>query len=201
MNVRVRIDAMSVDPNLLRPDKRGYINVQRKGKQQWLHRLIAEAALGKPLPKSTEVHHVNVTSDNYSLVVCPGRAYHKLIHARERASNACGNPNFRKCKQCGTYGDPTDMSVHPRGGGRTASYHHKGCHAMEQRVYRWRSGKSQPFGAAGLLFELLNSGNVHNMPFPGDEVDEVDPMELTERSLRAAGFVESPDSGAWIHSN
>jgi hypothetical protein len=81
---------------------------------------------------------------------------------------------------------------------RGTNIHHKGCDTMAARVYRWRRGTRKPFGAAGFLFELLNSGDVHNMPFPSDEVDAADPMELTERSLRAAGFVKSPDSGAWI---
>ncbi len=71
---------------------------------------------------------------------------------------------------------------------------------MVQRVDRWRRNESKPFGVAGLLFEMVDSGNVSSMPFPGDEATEVDPMELTERSLRAAGFVKSPTTGEWIHA-
>lgn len=52
------------------------------------HILVAEAALGKPLPPRAVVHHVNERrQDNWptNLVICQDRAYHLLLHNRMRA--------------------------------------------------------------------------------------------------------------------
>lgn len=66
-------------------DSRGYTYVYVEGKQIGEHVHIAEQALGKKLPTGAEVHHVNLLPwDNRpeNLVVCPNRAYHKLLHKR-----------------------------------------------------------------------------------------------------------------------
>jgi hypothetical protein len=91
----------------------GYVAVGLEGNKHQEHRLIVERALGKPLPAGAEIHHVNGNrSDNShaNLVVCPDRAYHKLLHQRQRSLEACGNPNYRKCPFCKTYSDPANMS-------------------------------------------------------------------------------------------
>ena len=54
------------------------------------HILIAEKALGRPLPKGAVVHHANEKKDdnrNQNLVICENQTYHKLLHTRmkERA--------------------------------------------------------------------------------------------------------------------
>lgn len=89
---------------------RGYVKESASRRSQ--HVEIAEAALGRPLPPGAEIHHLNgIKDDNRpeNLVVCPDHAYHFLLHARQRAMDACGNPNFRRCEICGEWDDPTDM--------------------------------------------------------------------------------------------
>lgn len=94
--------------------KYGYIAVGgSKGAKAQEHTIIVESVLGKPLPEGAEIHHVNGDkSDNTksNLVVCPSRAYHKMLHQREASLHACGNPNYRKCPFCKQYGNTDQMS-------------------------------------------------------------------------------------------
>ncbi len=68
------------------------------------HRLKAERALGKPLPRGVEVHHVDGTKSMRSaLVICQDKAYHRLLHARQRIIRAGGSPDRDKlCSSCKT---------------------------------------------------------------------------------------------------
>lgn len=58
------------------------------GKEKYEHTIVAEKALGKPLPPGAVVHHMNNNpTDNYTpfnLIVCPDQAYHLLLHKRAR---------------------------------------------------------------------------------------------------------------------
>lgn len=99
------------------------------------HRLVAESALGYPVPNGSPVHHVNgVKDDNRhtNLVVCEDQAYHKLLHARADAMAACGNPDARRCWICGEWDVESDAftSRYP-----AASYH-KACAARYARERR-----------------------------------------------------------------
>ena len=90
----------------------GYTMHQINGRSVLNHVLIAEKALGKRLPKGSEVHHVDGsrTNDNNSnLVICQDRTYHKLLHMRTDALRETGNANFRKCPYCHNYDDPAKM--------------------------------------------------------------------------------------------
>lgn len=81
------------DPNIRKKNygsgwhvNNGYIMIKGEdGKSRYEHILIAEKALGKPLPPGAEVHHWNeFRSDNRNsnLLVCPSKSYHNLIHKR-----------------------------------------------------------------------------------------------------------------------
>ncbi len=73
------------------------------GKYVREHYLVAERALGKPLPAEAIVHHVNgrkTENDNRNLVVCQDSAYHSLLHARERRIMAFGSVRLKQCCKC-----------------------------------------------------------------------------------------------------
>ena len=90
------------------------------------HVLLAEKALGEPLPKGAIIHHVNgVKNDNRgeNLVVCPDIAYHELIHLRVNAKRACGKSGWRKCKYCKEYDAPGNLHFQRTGKG----VYHRRC--------------------------------------------------------------------------
>lgn len=96
---------------------RGYIRRGHGGKRKFEHVRVAEHALGKTLPAKAVVHHVNGNGlDNRpsNLVICPNQEYHRLLHTREDALDACGNPDWRKCWICGSYSPVSELRVHNR---------------------------------------------------------------------------------------
>lgn len=100
------------------------------------HILVAEKALGRYLPITAEVHHVNgVKDDNQpsNLVICENHAYHGLLHARMNAYRATGNPDARPCAFCHEYGVGL---VRITGGGR--GHYHPVCRSKYNRGYKNR---------------------------------------------------------------
>lgn len=98
------------DPGHPRAHSNGYVHQ---------HIIVAERALGRPMPDGAVVHHVNgVKDDNRpeNLVVCEDNSYHSLLHLRQSAMDACGNPDYRWCWWCKTYDDPAALRDIPSGG-------------------------------------------------------------------------------------
>ena len=121
--------------------KQGRKVITVEGKQMFEHVVIAERALGKPLPPGAVVHHVDEDPSNNAhdnLVICPNQAYHLLLHQRVRALDACGHADWLKCPFCKQYDDPCNLKIMRRlSGGRHGSmqYHAK-CQAEDQRRRR-----------------------------------------------------------------
>lgn len=58
--------------------------------------VVAEKALGKPLPPKSQIHHFDENKRNDSntnLVICEDESYHRLLHKRKRILDKGGNPN------------------------------------------------------------------------------------------------------------
>ena len=58
--------------------------------------LMAEAALGKPIPIGVVIHHHTIDK----LVVCQDQSYHLLLEKRTRAFLQCGNADWGRCYVC-----------------------------------------------------------------------------------------------------
>lgn len=121
-----------------------YKQLLKDGRITREHRVIAEKALGKPIPKGVHVHHMNYDkTDNHTpwnLVVCTA-AYHRLIHQRTDALAASGNANWRKCNICHLYDDPKNMceKLHRS----SFAYHHIECAREYRRTRSAAAGKTQ----------------------------------------------------------
>lgn len=99
------------------------------------HILLAEKALGKPLPVQAIVHHANGDKcDNKNLVICESGAYHKLLHVRMKAYKACGHANWLKCQFCGLYDDPNFMKTfYQSSKSMSLTGHHRECKTADKK--------------------------------------------------------------------
>jgi len=82
-----------------------YLTKRHPSFGRWVrtHVFICEQALGKPLPKGAQVHHVNgdeTDNRNCNLVVCENQLYHRLLHWRQRAHDFGLDLRARPCKFC-----------------------------------------------------------------------------------------------------
>lgn len=94
-NMHYKRNAMHGDPNILLKShsgegsvSTGYKILSINGRKIYEHILLAEKALGRPLPLGAQVHHMNENPlDNFTpfnLIICPDQAYHLLLHKRAR---------------------------------------------------------------------------------------------------------------------
>jgi len=118
--------------------KDGYTIFNGGGESRREHRIIAEKALGRPLPDKIVIHHVDEDRSNNNqsnLVICPDRKYHFLLHMRMRSYDACGHSDWLKCRYCGEYDSPNNLVIYK---GNSPS--HKKCNA--ERSMRNRNAKT-----------------------------------------------------------
>jgi HNH endonuclease len=97
------------------------------------HIVLAEKALGGPLPRGACVHHFDEDPTNNAfgnLILCPDQAYHSLLHRRQKALEACGNANRRRCNYCYRYDDPANLYVSPD----EKHAHHRRCRAETRKL-------------------------------------------------------------------
>lgn len=109
-------------------DGRGYVKE---------HILDAELAMQKEMPPGAGVHHVNGVKDdnrNSNYVVCD-QTYHMLLHIRQKALEACGNPAWRRCWLCDRYDDPANLTRY-----RNSSFRHAECFAGYLAEWKRRRG-------------------------------------------------------------
>ncbi len=103
----------------------------------------AEKVLGRRLKWPEEVHHLDGNEENdanHNLVICPDRAYHKLLHVRLRAYQACGNGDYRKCVLCGAYDDQKNLANKDKSR-PSGKFVHRSCDSAWHKK-RYVSGKS-----------------------------------------------------------
>lgn len=102
-------------------DAYGYILVLKRSHHRanimgyvFEHILIAEKALGKPILEKTDIHHIDGNKSNNcntNLVICQDRGYHHFLHRRQRALQACGHANWKRCNVCGEWDVPNNIHI------------------------------------------------------------------------------------------
>ena len=117
---------MVYNPSHSRASSNGYVRE---------HLILAEKALGKPIPVGVPIHHHGDVSDNNKIVICQDERYHNLLHIRERAFNESGHANYRKCQFCKQYDRPENLFIRQRDKEGWIVYHRE-CHRIHSKKQR-----------------------------------------------------------------
>lgn len=132
------------EAGMIYQSQRGYPEVYmpehpraRPSGRVFVHLLVAEKALGRPLPPAVVVHHWTEDKQNTrDLVLCENQAYHLLLHRRQRALSAGHPAHFLWCYFCRRFDDPANMQTR-----RNGQAHHLACAAVWQRTYQRGRGR------------------------------------------------------------
>lgn len=121
----------------VRRDANIYTAKRERGESRHEHVVVAERALGRPLPPGAQVHHVDKNRRNNAptnLVICQDQKYHHLLHVRAKVVRAGGNPNTQRvCTGCERLRSLDEFAK-----GRAA------CRACSSEYFkRWHERKSQ----------------------------------------------------------
>ena len=117
------------------------VHVPEYGNSRRVHILLAEKVLGRRLRAGEQVHHLNEDTTDArpeNLVICPDAAYHKLLHRRTDALNACGNANWLKCCFCKQHDAPNNINTKMRviNGNNWTMFYHKECRTAKRSAQR-----------------------------------------------------------------
>jgi len=118
------------------------------GRNDRVSRVLAEKAIGKPLPEKVQVHHFSEDprdNRNENLVVCENQAYHILLHRRKRAHEASGRAHWRRCVFCKEWDDPKNLYINK------GKVYHRTCRNKRLREQRREKQKHSGSIATHLL--------------------------------------------------
>lgn len=120
-------------------DKYGYPSVILNGKTKRIHRIVAEKALGRGLPKGSVVHHIDENRMNYSrdnLLVMQSVGEHLRLHARLNARKEGYNYlTHRRCTDCKLVKPLSEFHKDTRDKTSGVSRGCKECNKARSRLY------------------------------------------------------------------
>lgn len=122
--------------------------------QREVSRKIVEKIFGKPLPRESEIHHVDgnpTNTKNNNLVLCQNSDYHNLLHVRQKAVDAGFPAYYKHCFICKRFDDPAILKKHQ------SKYFHRECINFLRRRERSRKACGLDVSPSVLGFDSSKS--------------------------------------------